>query len=123
MRTSADTCWCSRFCATAGAGARAPPSSQKTSTKGSAFFTSLFFTILFFTSLFFTGVLFMRASFRRDHEVRAPVPRPRAFLVTRIERKFLAVADDPHPIGGDAQRDEVRLDGHRAPLAERQVVL
>src|SRR5258705_314324 len=61
--------------------------------------------------------------FRCDHEMRAPVLRPGGLSVTRVERKFLAVADRPEPVGRDTQRDEIGLDRDGAEFAEREVVL
>src|SRR6202011_1070604 len=42
-----------------------------------------------------------------DHEVRAPVLGPAPLVMPRIEWKFLAIADRPQPVGGDAERDQI----------------
>ena len=44
----------------------------------------------------------------------ATVFRERPFVMTRIEREFLPVADGPQARGGDPQRDKVGARGHRA---------
>src|SRR4051794_9309163 len=63
------------------------------------------------------------ASLRGDDEVRAPVLRERRFVMARIERKLLAVADGAQPVGRNPQGDEIRARGDRAALAQRQIVL
>src|SRR5262249_44872364 len=62
-------------------------------------------------------------SLRGDDEMRAPVLRVRALVVTGIERKLLAVADRAQAIAWNSQRDEIRAGGGGAPLAQRQIVL
>src|SRR5262249_39085231 len=63
------------------------------------------------------------ASLRGDDEVGAAILRERRFVMTRIKREFLAVADRAQPIGGNAQRNQIRARGTRATLAQRQIVL
>src|SRR5688572_27096852 len=55
--------------------------------------------------------------------MRAAVLRPRALVLSRIERKLLPVADGPQPVGGDPERDEIGTGGDGAPLAQCQIVL
>ena len=55
--------------------------------------------------------------------MRAPVLRVRGFVVSRIEREFLAVADGPQPVGRNAQRHQIGARGNRAAFAQCQIVL
>src|ERR1044071_5293205 len=43
--------------------------------------------------------------------------------MTRVEREFLAVADDAQPVGRDALCDEISARRHRSAFAQRQIVL
>src|SRR5688572_29530247 len=99
MRSSADCCWCSRFCAAAGA--RAPDRSTTAAAR----------TMLCFISI------------RGYYKMAATVPGIRLFSSGGVEGELLAVADRPDAIGRDAERGEERLDGDGAALAEREVVL
>src|SRR2546423_4480608 len=47
---------------------------------------------------------------------------PAALVVLAAELLFLAEADGVQSVGGNAQRDEVLLDGARAAIAKREVV-
>src|SRR6266545_2426305 len=53
----------------------------------------------------------------------APVLGERRFVVARVEREFLAVADDAQPVGRNSLSDEIRARRHRPALAQRQIVL
>src|SRR5437899_1335903 len=61
----------------------------------------------------------MAPSLSGDDEMRAPVLRPRGFVVTSVERELLAVTDDLHLARRNAKRDEVRARGHRPAFAQR----
>src|SRR6185369_6993445 len=100
---SADICWCSRFCAAAGI---ASHSAHAVTARAILFVIRRALMLL-----------------RRDHKMRAPIARPRIFVVGRVEREFLAVAHNAEPFGRDAARDEVGLDGNGTPLPKGQVVL
>src|SRR5262245_14027098 len=54
--------------------------------------------------------------FRRQHEMRPAILRPRILIVTRIEREFLAVTHGLEAIGRDAEREQVALGRERAPI-------
>src|SRR6478735_2503032 len=58
----------------------------------------------------------------RDHEMRAPVLRPRRIVVSGIERELLAVADRLDLVRGHAERHHVVLRRQGPALAEGQVV-
>src|SRR6266851_1752073 len=55
-------------------------------------------------------------------EVAAAILLPAGFVVLVAEGLFFAEADRADAIGGDAQRNEVLLDGAGATIAEREVV-
>src|ERR1700694_3397011 len=63
------------------------------------------------------------SSFSYDHQMCAAVLGPRALIVSRVERPFLAVADGAYPVSVDAQRHEVFLGGVRATITEGEGVL
>ena len=58
----------------------------------------------------------------RANEVAAAILLPARFVALRAEGLFFAEADGADAIGGDAQRDEVLLDGAGAAVSERKVV-
>src|SRR5438093_2277526 len=68
-------------------------------------------------------VRFISGSFGGDHEMGAAILEPRALVVSRVERKLLAVAHGPQPVGGDAERHEVRARRDRPSFTQRQIVL
>src|ERR1700730_10795394 len=68
-------------------------------------------------------VCLMLMSFRSDDEVRAPILDVRVLVVTGLERKLLAVAHGAEPIGGDAERYQIRARRDRPPFAQCQIVL
>src|SRR5439155_11245427 len=111
MRMSAASCWCSLFAARAGAAASII--ARHTATHP---FTPI---VRVWAVIGETRI----ASFCRDDEVRAAVLGPRGLVVSRVERKFFAVAHRTEAIGGDAERDQIRARGDGAPLAQRQIVL
>src|SRR5437588_5346181 len=55
--------------------------------------------------------------------MRAPVLPVRRFVVSRIEREFLAVTHCPQPVGRNPQRNEVSSSSYRTPFAQCQIVL
>src|SRR5258706_3226324 len=55
-------------------------------------------------------------------EVAAAILLPARFVVLVAEGLFLAEADGADAIGGDAQGNEILLDGAGAAIAEREVV-
>src|SRR6266849_9346391 len=55
-------------------------------------------------------------------EVAAAILLPAGFVALGAEGLFFAEADGAEAIGGDAQRDEILLDGAGAAIAEREVV-
>src|ERR1700736_2093965 len=52
----------------------------------------------------------------------AAILLPAGFVALRAEGLFLAEADGADAVGGDAQRDEILLDGAGAAIAQRKVV-
>ena len=65
--------------------------------------------------------------YERYFAVMTKCPRrfcaPAGFVLLGADRRFFALADHQHPVGCDAEADEIVLDGVAAALAERQVVL
>src|SRR6266852_1058304 len=55
-------------------------------------------------------------------EVAAAILLPAGFVALGAEGLFFAEADGAEAIGGDAQGDEILLDGAGAAIAEREVV-
>src|SRR5262245_21264946 len=55
--------------------------------------------------------------------MRAAVLRVRRVVVTRIERKLLAVADGLEAIAGKTDREQVRARGNGTTFSQRQIVL
>jgi hypothetical protein len=53
----------------------------------------------------------------------ATILLPAALVLVAAERRFLALADDLDPRGGNAEIDEVVAHGAGAAFAQRQVVL
>src|SRR5437667_7789898 len=100
MRISAISCWCSLFAARAGTAAMTRPATRIT-----------------------RRMVCLIGSLRGDDEMRPAVLRPGAFVMTGIEREFLAVAHGAEPIGGNTQGHQIRAGGDGPPLAQCQIVL
>src|SRR5438105_15316832 len=95
---SASSCWCSRSTAAAGAGQKQIASHTIAKPRHEGTKTRRQFILVMSISRLLGG----------NHEMRAPVLAPGAFVMAGVERKFAAVTDRMQAIGVEAERDQIR---------------
>src|SRR4029078_5259718 len=104
MRSSALICWCSRFCATAGAATASTASASVDRTR-------------------FMCMPSLKSLLRRDNEMTTSILRPCVLGVGHVERGLLPVTYNSDPFRRNSERRHVGLHRDSPTFAESEVVL
>src|SRR4029079_11181402 len=104
MRSSALICWCSRFCATAGAATASTASASVDRTR-------------------FLCMPSLNTLLRRDDEVTTSILGPCVLGVSHVERELLPVTYNTDPLRRNTERRQICLDRYSTTFAKGEVVL